>query len=50
MVTDYQYPIEKYFYETKDGYINSVFRISGGKGTKPWDNEKLNFKKPVVIY
>lgn len=27
------YPMEKYTYHTKDGYINSVFRIPGPKGT-----------------
>ena len=50
MVTDHDFPIEKYFYKTQDGYINCVYRISGAKGTKAWDNEKLNLKKPVVIY
>ena len=50
MVTDHDYPIEKYFYTTADGYINCVYRISGPKGTKAWDNEKLKQKKPVVIY
>jgi hypothetical protein len=34
MVRDYDYPIEKHFYETKDNYINCVFRISGPRGTK----------------
>ena len=29
MVIDYDYPIEKHFYTTEDGYINCVFRISG---------------------
>ena len=38
---------------TEDGYINSVFRIPGPKGTpttigKPKDSTKLN--KPVIIY
>ena len=28
------YPLEKHFYTTKDGYINSVYRIPGVKGTK----------------
>jgi phosphoserine phosphatase len=35
MVSDYNYPIEKYFYTTKDNYINCLFRISGPKGSKP---------------
>jgi len=34
MVRDYDYPIEKHYYETKDNYINCVFRISGPRGTK----------------
>lgn len=29
------YPLEKHVYYTKDGYINTVFRIPGPKGTKP---------------
>jgi hypothetical protein len=28
------YPLEKHQYMTKDGYINSVYRIPGIKGTK----------------
>lgn len=40
MVTDYNYPIEKYFYETKDKYINLVFRISGPKGSSVAENRK----------
>lgn len=47
MVQGYNYPIEKYFYYTKDGYINSVFRIKGPPGT-PVTEEV--FGKPVVIY
>jgi len=27
------YPFEKHVYMTEDGYINSVFRIPGPKGT-----------------
>jgi hypothetical protein len=50
LVKDYDYPIEKYFYETKDNYINCVFRISGPRGTQAINNSKLNIKKPVVIY
>lgn len=56
MVADHGYPIEKYFYTTSDNYINCVFRISGRKGTKSWDNHKLYLldpaatRKPVIIY
>ncbi len=50
LVVSYNYPIEKYFYETKDGHINCVYRISGPKYTKAWENEHLNQKRPVVIY
>ena len=50
LVKDYDYPIEKHYYETKDNYINCVFRISGVRGTKAQDNAKLNQKKPVIIY
>lgn len=28
------YPLEKHIYTTSDGYINTVFRIPGPKGTK----------------
>ena len=31
---DFGYPLEKYVYQTEDGYINSVYRIPGPKGTK----------------
>jgi len=31
---DLGYPFEKHMYMTKDGYINSVFRIPGPKGSK----------------
>ena len=48
MVTDYNYPIEKYFYTTQDGYINCVFRISGQKGSRALLNK--NEKKPVILY
>jgi len=50
MVIDYNYPIEKHFYTTEDGYINCVFRISGPRGTTAANNAMLNNKKPVVIY
>ena len=46
------YPFEKHVYTTQDGYINSVFRIPGPKGTennigKPRGEVEI---KPVVIY
>ena len=47
MVQGYNYTIEKYLYCTKDGYINSVFRIKGPAGT-PVTEEVSG--KPVVIY
>ena len=50
MVSDYNYPIEKHFYETEDKYVNCVFRISGPRGTRAIDNAKLPYKKPVIIY
>lgn len=33
MVRDYDYPIEKHIYKTEDDYYNTVFRISGPRGT-----------------
>lgn len=50
MVIDYDYPIEKHFYTTKDGYINTVFRISGPRGTTSINNSQFNEEKPVVVY
>jgi hypothetical protein len=50
MVVDYDYPIEKHFYTTSDGYINCVFRISGPRGTQAINNKYFAKKKPVVIY
>ena len=35
------YPLEKHVYTTKDGYINTVYRIPG---------PKVAGKKPVIIY
>ncbi len=29
IVRSYGYPFERHFYETEDGYINMVIRISG---------------------
>ena len=46
MVTDYDYPIEQYFYTTADGHINRVHRICGPRGTKPGQF----CKRPVIIY
>ena len=38
-------------YTTKDGYINTVFRIPGVKGTKPGPRDKMyDPNRPVVIY
>ena len=48
MVTSYDYPIEKTFYETSDGHINCLFRISGPRGTHARDN--TNTGKPVIVY
>ncbi len=36
----YDYPVEKFVYETKDGYYNTVFHINGMKGTKAQANSK----------
>lgn len=47
MVSDYGYPMEKFFYETDDMYINCVHRIKGKRGTKI---EAEVTQKPVVIY
>ena len=33
LVKGYDYPFEKHFYETKDGYINCIHRINGPKGS-----------------
>ena len=43
------YPLEKHIYTTDDGYINTVYRIPGIKGTNPPLTEK-NPQRPVVIY
>ena len=54
MVTDYDYPFEKHFFETEDGYVNCLTRISGPKGTKAQQNatqmKSSTVKKPVVLY
>lgn len=46
----YGYPFEKHIYITADNYINSVFRISGPKGTNPIENARVKAKKPVLLY
>lgn len=49
MVQDqFGYPFEKHTYHTADGYINSVYRIAGPKGTLPQLGKKTG--KKVVIY
>ena len=50
IVTDHGYPYERHFYETEDGYINMVIRISGPKGTTVKENSANGGpKRPVVI-
>eukprot|EP00347_Sterkiella_histriomuscorum_P012882 403366856 len=50
LIRDQGYPFEMHFYETEDGYINKVVRISGGKNSDPIKNlEKGGPRKPVVI-
>ena len=45
------YPFEKHKYITQDGYINTVFRIPGPKGSKSTIGDKLKKTgKKVVIY
>jgi hypothetical protein len=36
----YQYPFEKFHYETDDDYILTAIRISGGKGASPLEIKK----------
>ena len=50
MVKGYDYPIEKHYYTTEDGYINCVFRINGPKGTKAPENNLKDEKRPVLLY
>ncbi|CDW91490.1 ab-hydrolase associated lipase region family protein [Stylonychia lemnae] len=50
IVKSHGYPFEKHHYETKDGNINMVIRISGEKGTDSLKNIENNGpKKSVVI-
>lgn len=46
------YPVEKHIYTTKDGYLNTCFRIPGRKSTTVEEcREQMKVKsKPVVIY
>lgn len=44
------YPLEKHKYTTKDGCINTVYRIPGPKGTQDTITSGQILKKPVVIY
>lgn len=44
----YQYPFERFHYETADDYIVTALRISGGKGASPLDIQKS--KRPVVVF
>ena len=50
MVKKYNYPIEKHTYMTEDFYYNTVFRISGPKGTSARENSYNQQKKPVLLY
>lgn len=36
----YKYPLEKFIYETEDGYYNTVFHINGMKGTDVRENNR----------
>jgi len=47
IILRYGYPFERFHYETDDGFILSIFRISGGKGSRPEDIYKK--QKPVVL-
>lgn len=48
-VRELGYPLEKHVYKTKDGCLNTVFRIPGKKGTKAASTGDAQ-QKPVVIY
>jgi hypothetical protein len=53
MISDYDYPIEKHYYTTKDDYINCVFRIPGHRGQTVQEcreERKSGRQKPVIIY
>jgi hypothetical protein len=36
----YKYPLEKFIYQTEDGYYNTVFHINGMKGTDVRENTR----------
>ena len=40
----YKYPLEKFIYETADGYYNTVYHINGMRGTDARANTK-NYNK-----
>ena len=45
------YPLEKHYYTTRDGYINTVYRIPGTKGMKSGKiDNAYDPNRPVVIY
>jgi len=46
MVLDFGYPFEKHIYVTEDGYINTMHRICGPKGTTPG----LSTGRPVIFF
>ena len=48
VVKGHNYPIERFFYTTEDGYICCLFRINGPKGTKLSDNRGI--QRPVILY
>jgi len=48
------YPLEKHIYRTKDGYINTLYRIPGPRGTAPGEGDQPGTcngaPKPVAMY
>ena len=48
------YPLEKHTYRTQDGYINTLYRIPGPRGTAPGEGDRPGAgdgaPKPVVLY
>lgn len=42
----YQYPLEKFMYETSDGYYNTVFHINGDRYTDAKTNS-LNYNQKL---
>ena len=49
IVVDHGYPFEQHHYETEDGYINTIQRISGARGTKASLNNRGD-QKPIILY